>query len=129
MKATVQSLVFVLMVGGILAAGMYPTQSVSASTTPIMTLGEGSGPAPLCQPGDKTCKPGPFFPNVKSAPVAVAEGSGPAPLCQPGDKTCKPGPFFPDAKDASILIAEGSGPAPLCQPGDKTCKPGPFFPN
>lgn len=128
MKATVQSLVFALMVGGILAAGMYPAHSASASTTPVMILSEGSGPAPLCQPGDKTCKPGPLFPYMKDASTAVAEGSGPAPLCQPGDKTCKPGPLFPYLKDATVQIAEGSGPAPLCQPGDKACNPGPLFP-
>lgn len=130
MKATAHSLIFALMVAGILAAGMYPSQSVSASTTPVMTLSEGSGPAPLCQPGDPKCKPGPVFPwSREDAPKVNAEGSGPAPLCQPGDSKCKPGPVFPYLKDASpVFLAEGSGPAPLCQPGDKTCKPGPVFP-
>lgn len=127
MKATAHSLIFALMVAGILAAGMYPSQSVSASTTPVMTLSEGSGPAPLCQPGDPKCKPGPLFPYLKD--TKVAEGSGPAPLCQPGDPKCKPGPLFPYGKDkAPVFVAEGSGPAPLCQPGDKSCKPGPLFP-
>ena len=91
MKATVQSLVFALMVGGIVAAGMYPTHSASASITPVMVLGEGTAPAPLCQPGDKACNPGPLFPQVREN----AEGTAPAPLCQPGDKSCKPGPLFP----------------------------------
>lgn len=124
-KATVQSLVFVLMVGGILAAGMYPTHSASASTTPIMILGEGTAPAPLCQPGDPKCKPGPVFPYLKDQ---VAEGTAPAPLCQPGDPKCKPGPVFPYLKETTVMMAEGTAPAPLCQPGDSKCKPGPVFP-
>jgi hypothetical protein len=121
-KATVQAIIFALMVGGIFAAGVNPTHS---NATPI--FGEGSAPRPLCAPGDPYCKPSPLFPQA--ADKTVAEGSAPRPLCAPGDPYCKPSPLFPQATEKMpAILAEGSAPRPLCAPGDPYCKPSPLFP-
>ena len=115
MKIALQSVLFALLLAGILAAVSHPSHSEM-----MIASGETGAPTPVCSPWDGDCDPGPAFnaPETKT----VGEGPGPIPGCSPWDKSCNPGPQFP--KGTYLAPAgEGSGSIPQSSPD-----PGSQFP-
>ncbi len=88
-----------LLLVGIFAGVAYP------SYTRTVVMADGTGPIPLCAPGDKGCKvnpiifPQPDAPNGGGSSLR-ADGTGPIPLCAPGDKGCKVNPIIFPQPDA-----------------------------